>query len=59
MSDRTFYCTGKGLPLAVCIIVFFMIGAPFGIMLATNGADDYFRNCKMSPATPCFGLAQD
>lgn len=59
MSKNTYYCTGKGLPVAVVIIVVLMLGLPFGMLMATNGTDDYFSKCKMSPATPCFGLAKE
>jgi hypothetical protein len=31
------YCTGKGLPLALAIIVFMLVGAPF-IALAAIGS---------------------
>ena len=39
MSDqhKENYCTGKGLPLALAIIVFMLVGVPF-ITLASIGS---------------------
>ena len=46
MSDKTNYCTTKGLGWAMLIIAFFMVGVP--ILLADQ------KYCKQSIILPCF-----
>ena len=49
MSDKTNYCTTKGLGWAFLIIAFFMVGGP--ILLADQ------KYCKQSIILPCFPWA--
>ena len=58
MAEQTNYCTLKGLGWAILIVTFFMVGVPLLMNIAIMGPEEYARKCKISLATPCFGLGE-
>ncbi len=59
MSDKTYYCTLKGLGWAFLLITFFMLGVPLLMNLAIMGPEQYGNYCVRAIHMPCFGLGND
>ena len=58
MSDKTYYCTTKGLGWAVLIIVLMLTALPVLMTLAMVGPEDYARYCNLAVHLPCFGIGK-
>ena len=55
MSDKTYYCTTKGLGWAMLVITFLIVVVPVLMLMAMVGLEDYGRYCNLN-VLPCFGL---
>jgi hypothetical protein len=56
MSDKTYYCTTKGLGWAFLCIVLCFTAVPVLMTLAMVGTEDYAKYCNMAIHLPCFGI---
>lgn len=59
MSDKTYYCTTKGIGWVLLIAIFLLVGVPLLSMVAYLGPEQYSGYCAQAIHMPCFGLGND